>query len=333
MHPGPPHDPRHHPTDAHSLGPSLAPVLAEACGGRLGTVEWFRSAWQHSGASTGFATWQHEDGSKIPVMVKVPVGAVEYRWTTALAAQDDPVTPVVLAAGERLGDYDLAWLVVERLEGPPLSQHMTEEGLVDLLHAAADFHAHALAVRPPDPPPPTPNWESLLEKARSLTRQGSLHEPQRWNEAVKKVQRALPVLQRRWAARRTGCWCHGDLHPGNAMRRSGEPRSPSGAARHRCVLIDLALVHAGHWVEDAVYLERLYWGRTEHLHGVKPVSVLARVRRERGMPTDDAYSDLAMVRRVLMAACVPVYAEREGHHLYTHAALEIIEKGLPQVAH
>ena len=143
------------------------------------------------------------------------------------------------------------------------------------------------------------------------------------------VQRALPVLKAKWASRGIHTWCHGDLHPANVLRRAPSPASPTG----ECVLIDLAMVHPGHWVEDAVYLERLYWGRSELLHGVKPVSHLAKIRREMGIQTDDNYAELAAVRRVLMAGCVPAYATFEGHPKYTHAALEILEQYLPQVTH
>lgn len=326
-----------HPPDPHSLGQALAPQLAEACGGRLGPISWFRSVWQHGGAATGFAEWRDDSGRPMPVMVKLPVGSVEYRWTTSLGRPEqggdsECPTPRVLACGESVGGYDLAWLVIERLTGHPLSHGMTEQSVLDLLHAAADFHEAARRVRPVDSPPATPDWAALLDKARELTRKGAMPEPQRWNEAVKRVQKALGVLQRRWAARPITEWCHGDLHPGNALRRP-VGTSAAAVARNGCVLVDLALVHAGHWVEDAVYLERLYWGKPDELHGVKPVTALARLRRERGLHGDDGYADLAMVRRVLMAACVPVYADREGHHKYTHAALEIIEHGLSQVAH
>lgn len=332
-----------HHNDPHALGTALGPVLRETCEGRLGEIEWFRCVWQHGGAATGFSTWQLDDGRRTPVVVKLPVGGAEHRWTTALGGRErwgeggvyDSThasalpTPRVLAEGTQIDGYDLAWLVIERLEGQPLSLALSKDAVNDLLRAAADFHMAAGAARQVEAEPRPPDWAGLLHKARELTRVGGLNESQRWNEAVKKVQKALPVLTARWASRRVATWCHGDLHPANAMRRAGSGE-PGG--RHGCVLIDLALVHPGHWVEDAVYLERLYWGRQGQLHEVKPVSTLAHFRRERGLPPDDAYAELAMVRRVLMAACVPVFLEREGHPKYTHAALELIDHYLPQVA-
>ena len=49
------------------------------------------------------------------------------------------------------------------------------------------------------------------------------------------------------------------------------------------VLIDLAEVRPGHWVEDAVYLERLHWARPERLKGRNPVKLLAAARRRLGL--------------------------------------------------
>jgi aminoglycoside phosphotransferase (APT) family kinase protein len=239
-------------------------------------------------------------------------------------------TPRVLACGQELNGYDLAWLIVERLQGPTLQAEFTEQAAMDLLEAAADFQAAAMAVMPLGPRPPTPTWEVTISHAREAVKQGHLPESQRWNECLKRVQKALPVLIGRWESRRINAWCHGDLHPGNALRRV----MPDGVAgvRNGCVLVDLALVHAGHWAEDALYLERQFWGHSDLLHGIKPVSVLARFRRERGLPTDESYGDLATVRRVLMAACAPALVEREGNPKYLHAALEVIERFLPQAA-
>lgn len=322
--------------DSSALASALGPALRETCAGRLSPIEWFRSAWQRGGAATGFATWT--DSREIPVVVKLPVGPVEHRWVTALGSVgagswDDPAaraipTPRVVASGETLAGYDLAWVVMERLPGQPLSQHLDEACLLDLLAAAADFQAAAASAAPLGPRPPSPDWGAAIHRAREIARAGGIHECQKWNEAIHRVQKALPVLKTRWEARAINAWCHGDLHPGNALRRSDAPPGPA-AARRGCVLIDLALVHPGHWVEDALYLERQFWGHSESLHGVKPVSVLARLRRERGLAADDNYSEVGLVRRVLAAACAPALVDREGNSKYLHAALTTIERLLP----
>lgn len=319
----------------------------QACGGRLGKVNWFKSAWQAGGASTGYSTITQPDGSTHEVVVKLPVGPSEYRWTALLGGgrthdgslceglTDHTVpapchsTPRVLACGTYLGGYDLAWLVVEKLEGSPLSVKIDEPSVRDLLSAAVSWYEWAGKLRnvgETELPPPK-DWEKLLAKGRDVIHNHGIAEEQRWNTAIRSVQKALPTLLRRWNERPISTWCHGDLHFGNALRRSGmQPGSG-------CVLIDLALVHPGHWVEDAVYLERLYWAKPDMLCGIKPVSEMARLMRERQVILNhEDYSMLAAIRRVLMAASVPAFLLHEGHPKYVHAALEIIEKHLPNVA-
>src|SRR5262249_39101469 len=101
-----------------SLGVSLGPALIEHCEGRLSHIEWFRSTWQHGGSATGFAHWHEDDGRQTDVLVKLPVGPVEYRWTTQLSdaapslngfakipGADHMPTPRVMASGDALGGY------------------------------------------------------------------------------------------------------------------------------------------------------------------------------------------------------------------------------------
>lgn len=329
------------PGDSGTLAHTLEPTLIKACHGRLSKVDWFRSDWQAGGASTGFATFARSDGSRADVVVKLPVGPVEYRWTVALGGghAEGPVhdgavpacdhTPRVFASGTELNGYDLAWIVVERLCGPPLSAHVDEPAVRDLLHAAVSWYDAAAKTLPlgvTEPPAPK-DWAGLLAKGRDVIHAHGIPQEQRWNTALKTVQRALPRLLGRWAARPVNTWCHGDLHFGNALRRSGV------APGTGCVLIDLALVHPGHWVEDAVYLERLYWAKPELLCGIKPVSEMARLHRERGLIGPEDYTGLANVRRVLMAASVPAFLLHEGHPKYVGAALDLLERLLPQVVH
>jgi hypothetical protein len=326
-------------SDSHDLAIALAPVLRRVCEDRLGPVEWFRAAWQRGGAATGFSTWRADDGSAVNVLVKLPVGPVEYKWTAGLGvvplsewSTSSAVclaTPRVVAAGTDLGGYDLAWLVTERLSGPTLRDRMNEESVTDLIRAAADFQAAAMKVSPISDRPRPMDWDAAIEKARRIAREGGVPESQRWNEGIRKVQKALPILKARWESRPINAWCHGDLHPGNALRRS-LPDGEDVTGRRGCVLIDLALVHPGHWLEDGLYLERQFWGHSELLGGVKPVSFLAKCRRERGLPVDDHYPELTNVRRILGAAAAPALMDREGNVKYLHAGLETIEKLLPQ---
>jgi len=320
--------------DGRSLGETLGPAIIHHCQGRLRDLAWFRSSWQRGGAATGFAQWIGDDGRPRGVMVKLPVGPVEYRWTTQLAAASGTPgpTPRVLASGTTLGGYDLAWLVMERLEGQTLNHGWCQESLEDLIRAVAHMQARAEAVAPVSGTPPDPDWDALLHRAREIVRESSLPEAQHWKASERHVRRVLPKLAAKWASRPVDTWCHGDLHPGNAMWRGGPIENGSPPAKS-CVLIDLALIHPGSWVEDAVYLERQFWGRSEHLFGVHTVSLLAKYRREMGLQTNGDYGAVANLRRVLMAACAPLWLAGEGNPKYLHAALETIDKLLPQVSH
>ncbi|XHC26904.1 hypothetical protein ABWH91_06185 [Phycisphaerales bacterium ac7] len=60
---------------------------------------------------------------------------------------------------------------------------------------------------------------------------------------------------------------------------------------------------------------------------VKPVSLIARARKDAGLPTDD-YTQLACIRRILLASCVPAFLDREGHPTYLAAALDTLEHQL-----
>jgi aminoglycoside phosphotransferase (APT) family kinase protein len=329
--------------DSSSLAAALEPALRHACDGRLSEISWFRSHWQHGGAATGFAQWHSDDGhdggraAPARVMVKLPVGPGEHRWTTDLAtlAGDDPraCTPRVFAGGREVGGHELCWLVVEALDPTPLHLERSAAEVETLIRAAADFHALARRARTVDGPAPREDWEVLIGRARQAAHSPALPHHQRWNDVLKKVQKHAHALAARWESRPRSCWCHGDLHAANALHRlrpcdNGGPPRPDESC---CVLIDLALVHPGHWVEDMVYLERQHWSRPETLHGVKPVSAMARLRRERGLPAED-HAELADLRRVLMAATAPAFAAREGSARYLDAALHVLEQALPRVA-
>lgn len=331
--------------DTHGLTVALMPVLRHATGDRLGEVNFFRSMWQRGGAETALSTYRLDSGETVPVIVKLPVGPNEFRWTTLLGGCDQSrwhdldqlrlATPRVLASGLEIGGYDLAWMVIERLGGQPLHGHLTEESVIDLLAAAADFQAMAesrVAIDMDSPLPRSPDWEGLIERAKAVSKSHAVPDWNEWSQGIRRVQKVLSSLVSRWEARPKCFWCHGDLHPGNALRRV-DPAIELGAKdRHGMVLFDLALVHRGHWVEDALYLERQFWGHSEQLCGVKPVGTLARLRRERNLPTDDLYSDLVNLRRVLMAACAPAVLEKEGGDAkYLQGALEVLRKYLPQV--
>ena len=310
-----------------ALAHALAPALQSHCAGRLSDISWFRSDWQRGGASTGYATWACEDGSKRDVVVKLPIGPVEHRFLVGLANTDAP-TPRVIAEGHEIAGYDLAWAVMERLPGSPMARTLTKEHFQEIADAAACFHKHALDLCPVDKPATEPDWEATLARSREATKTARLNHASHWNDLIHKTQKILSRLLPLWLARDTRCWRHGDLHPGNAMHRpEGSPWGPAG-----CVLLDLAEVRAGHWVEDAIYLEHLHWSRPEALDGVKCVSLLAKARRAQGLDTSDDYPTLANIRRVLYAAAAPANMRQEGSAAHLDASLHTLERLLPVVA-
>jgi hypothetical protein len=111
------------------------------------------------------------------------------------------------------------------------------------------------------------------------------------------------------------------------MRR----KAADGEGRGALALIDLARVAPGCWIEDALYLERLCWGRDGVLCGVDPLMTLAKARRVQGLPASDEDMALADVRRVLMAATSPAFSRTQGDPMYLRAALERLERLLPTV--
>lgn len=329
MNAHPPANRSGHDADPQALAVELEPTLRDITNGQLGPIEWFRSPWQQGGAATGYSTWTLPDGQQSPVLIKLPVGSCEHFWSTALCNAECTHSPKVLADGTSLGNYDLAWLVLERLQGKTLGRDLTGPCLSALLEANCDIHQTAGAIRPitaQDAREPT-EWDRLIALAQQSVIDNGLANEKRWLAALRRVAERIGVLVGHWRARMVDTWCHGDMHPGNALYR--------GPGKHEgdLVLIDFALMHAGHWMEDALYLERLYWGHEDLLHGVRPVSALARLRKDRGLSTGDDYPYLANVRRVLMASCVPAFLAREGNPVYVEASLGILERIGQEILH
>lgn len=312
---------------SHDLGPQLAPALLEACHGRISEPHWFKVDWQHSGAATAYATYEPEPGVTRDVVIKIPVGPTEYRFTTGLATTNAQ-TPRLAFHGTEIGGYDFAWIVMERLPGDPLAARMHADVFEHLAEAAASFYKFSAETWPVARTAPVTDWADLIAKARTSVRDNSIPDQQRWAKALKAVSKSLNTIVEKWRARPINTWCHGDLHAGNLMARGED--SNWGAPGY--ILLDMAEVHAGHWIEDGVYLERLYWARPEALHGVKPVQLLANARKAAGLTVEPNYADIANIRRLLLASCVPAFLKREGHPKYLAAAIDKIERLLPAVA-
>jgi hypothetical protein len=300
-------------------------MLRAACDDRLGEIVWFRADWQLGGAATGNASWRRDDGTECQSVVKIPVGRREVTWTRRLqnGLVDDGVVPRLYAWGETIEGYDLAWIVIERFEHGPLGMHWHEHHIERIADAAARFHAAASAYEIDEPPRSEP-WEALVEDAQRSIRTNRLPEQDRWIKAVKALRGRLHATAGEWSARPITDWLHGDLHVANAMSRH--------SLEHGAVsLIDLAEVRPGHWIEDAIYLERQCWARPERLEPLRPVRAVAEARRRLGLPVGDGYQRLATIRRALLAATAPRFLRTEGHPRHLAACLEWLERSLSEL--
>lgn len=302
-------------TAIQPFGSALAPVLRDICKGRLTDLHWFRTDWQRGGALTGYATWTDDHGQAHPAVVKLPVPPSERRWLVQLSPHD--VTPHVFAHGSALGGYDLAWVIMERLPYGPVGRKWGEARFELLADAAARFYSQARRVPLGDPPTPR-DWEGQLKRARAHISRDTIANSQRWRKALKKAGKKLPAMLKTWRSRDTGTWCHGDLHLGNAMTRTAPPDGPA-------LLFDLACVHAGHWVEDAVYLEHLYWANPATIEKAKPVKLIAKRMRDYQLKPGDHWPELANIYRTLLAMVAPAHLDAEGGSAHAAAALQMLE--------
>ena len=298
------------------FGASLEPVLGEACQGRLSPVNWFRTDWQRSGAATGYATFRDDAGIEHPVVVKLPVPPQERQWLMRLQGFEH-VAPRLYAHGDTLGGYDIAWVVMERLAQGPLSAAWGGAEFDLFVQTAGRFYA-ATATFPGHGQPRRKDWEAILKRSRQSVRSHGLAHEQRWTHALKKVHKKLPKWVEAWEGRDTSQWCHGDLHLGNAMTRAQPPDGPA-------LLFDYAEVRPGHWLEDAVYLEHLYWARRHRLGERRLCRMIARQRKENGLPNEPDWPRLAGVMRALLAMSTPAMLHADGDPRHVEAALEVLE--------
>ena len=301
------------------FGVGLEPALRNACPA-LADIRWFRTTWQRGGALTGYGQWTDTNATAQPVVIKLPVPPQELRWLKRLQTdQHDAgdVVPQLLADGTSLGQYDLAWVVMEQLPHGPLDRQWAEEHLILLVAAAGRFY-RATADLPVDLPPRDEPWPDILKRGRDNLRQQAIANEQRWNAAIRQLQKKLTKALTVWNKRDTKQWCYGDLHPGNAMTRQVPPDGPA-------LLFDLADVHAGNWIEDAVYLEHLFWGAPDRLFGHDPVKLIAQQRKAQSLSSESNWPQLANIRRALIAASAPAYPRTAAEPKHLDAALTLLE--------
>ena len=255
---------------ASSLASSLEPALIKQTNNQLRDIHWFRTDWQRSGAATGFAQWDEGDGKTSKVVIKFPVVEKELRWTRCMQNADG-VAPRLFASGRQLNGYDLAWMVIERFPVGPLGKHWEDSNIERISNAAARFTKSASEF-PIDQAGRREDWKTLLKTAKNNVRENHIENESTWKKTQTLISKKLNSILEIWRGRRIDQWLHGDLHLANAMCRSDEHNA-------QVSLIDLAEVHAGHWVEDAVYLERQLWGHKSRLKASKPVHAMAAARK------------------------------------------------------
>ena len=93
-------------------------------------------------------------------------------------------------------------------------------------------------------------------------------------------------------------------------------------------MIDLALVHCGHWIEDAMYFEFQYWGQPQRLGKRKLCRQLGHERKRLGLPLDREWSKLADAYRALLAMSAPSMIQTHGDSTHLETALNYLEQAL-----
>lgn len=314
-----------------SFGSALAPALIHTCQNRLKPIRWFRTDWQRGGAITGYSDYTTDDGRTHPVVVKLPVPPCERLWLTQLQPAQD-VVPRVFAHGEAINGYDFAWVVMERLPYGPLGAAWGGAAF-DLLAQVAGRFYHASRHIPPTGRPLTRDWAQICDLARKSVQQHHLPDAQRWSKALKKANRKLKNWLKQWDDRPLLDWCHGDLHLGNAMsRHAPDPNNPQnaesahGSTPGPALLIDFAETRIGHWVEDAVYFEHLYWARKDRLEGRRLCSLIAQERKKHDLPVGENWPKLADIKRALLAMSTPAQLRHDGDPAHVAAALQVLER-------
>ncbi len=305
-----------------SLASSLEPVLITQTNNQLSDIHWFRTDWQRSGATTGFAKWTSIDGEESQVVIKLPVVKKELRWTRRM--QDaNGISPKLFASDEKLNGYDLAWMIIERFPVGPLGTHW-EDANISRISLAATLFSKSASKYPVDQDGKREDWKNLLKTAKKSVRENHIENESRWKKAQTLLSRRLAGLLELWRSRRIDQWLHGDVHLANAMCRTDDPAEMVS-------LIDLAEVHAGHWIEDAVYLERQLWGYKSRLKSSRPVHAMVAARKSLGLRVDEDYHQLVDIRRSLLAGTAPSFMQSEGDPRYLAACLLQLETSMDRL--
>ena len=278
----------------------------------------FRTVWQHGGAATA---WVKCVESQRDGMVKLPVKAKERRWHRRIRESHDPdLAPELFAVGDTIGSVDFAWIVMERIQGNPLHQAPDVHAVDQACEAFARFQKASRPFAVQQRPAPA-GWLKQIEQTRKSLQALPEDLAVSWRDALDALAKYHDEAIATWRYRPIKGWVHGDAHLGNILRTEQD------GVR----LIDCAQVRAGHWVEDAIALERPLWQRPELLSTTDPVDMMAGYRRQMGLPVRAEDGRLAAIRRTLLAATAPAWSRTEGGFSGLRSTLKVLEQGLREI--
>ena len=278
----------------------------------------FRTVWQHGGAATAWVKCveTQRDG-----MVKLPVKAWERRWHRRIRESRDPdLAPDLFAIGDTIGNVDFAWIVMERIRGNPLHQVPDAHSVEQACEAFARFQKASRPFAVQRRPAPA-GWLKQIEQTRKSLQALPQDLAVSWRDALDALAKYHDEAIAAWRYRPIKGWVHGDAHLGNILRTEQD----------EVHLIDFAEVRAGHWVEDAIALERPLWQRPELLSNMDPVDMMAGYRRQLGLPVRAEDGRLAAIRRTLLAATAPAWSRTEGGFAGLRSTLKVLEQGLREI--
>lgn len=208
--------------------------VERALGALIHSITVEEQFWSASGALHLAGVWQ---ATQMPVLIKLGVNRNQLYWTQQTAAADPGVVPLLYVSGDHLGELQIGWTVMERVEHGPLGPDWNGDEFEMLLEAAVRFQRAARMIEP----------RHIIILDASTFR--------RWVEVGLPLVPPGPVTEVMQRFEQDWTWissvcqlevCHGDVHMCNVLTRTPAPCRGDG------LLIDCQPV-VQPWVFDAAY--------------------------------------------------------------------------------
>ncbi len=253
----------------------------------------------YSGATFLFGAWSDPAGGTMldgeargtvepqPAIVKLGATEREVRCIQQLAQHAPDLVPTLFAAGHRLGDEPLSWMVMERCP-LRLDYGWGDHLFTTLLDAGVRFQLASRRLLPPVGPA-----DVGANRVVTFLRDGDAGVPSSPGPTDVLFER----FEEDWAWALASCrieLCHGDLHPSNAVWRIAPP-DPAG----RALLIDPA-PQALPWVYEPAYCQVLYWPAGCQVGKLGLVQRMASIRQSYGLDVPDSET-LARLEALFLA--------------------------------